>query len=90
MGEKEGRREGEGRGEERWRCVEVKGKGVKKNKTKQNKKNSSDVFISSLVCLVAPGAGFSPRPHLAAHRLVTAKCVKTPPTERRQRGKAEC
>lgn len=46
----------------------------------KEKKKRGDVFISSLVCLVAPGTGFSPWPHLLAHCLVTAKCVKTPPT----------
>lgn len=65
-------------GGERWGCAGVKGKGVKKR---------SDVFISSPVCLVAPGSGFSQRPHLLAHCLVTAKCVKTPPTKTRERGR---
>lgn len=60
--------------EREWRRREVgigwgKGKGVEKR---------SDVFISFRLCLVAAGSGFSP--HLVAHCLVTAKCVKTPPT----------
>lgn len=38
-------------------------------------KKKSDVFISFLRCLVAPGTGFSKTSPSAAE-----KCVKTPPT----------
>lgn len=43
-------------------------------------------FISSAVCLVAPGGGFSHTLHLFTHHLVTEMCAKTPPMSRHESG----
>lgn len=72
MSERGRGREGKRERDKRWGRVVV-GKGVKK-------KERCVHFLSSL--LGGSRQWISPWSHLVAHCLVTAKCVKTPPTKR--------